>query len=95
MHDALGTGSDGVESLGVILRRSRGDESRVSFARRLGLSYTFVRSLELGIRLPSDSAIADVAQTLGLEEDALLIAAYCDRSPALASALRRGGRVRK
>ena len=78
---------------GQILRRARGHESRLSFARRLELSYTFVRSMEDGSRFPSDFVLETIAQRLNLNPDDLLLAAYCDRSPALATALRGHGIV--
>lgn len=73
--------------LGEILRNSRGKESRVQFARKLGLSYTFVRAMEHGLRYPSDKVLADIAQRLDLDAEELLLAAYCDRSQALAKVL--------
>ena len=76
---------------GQILRRARGHESRLSFSRRLELSYTFVRSMEDGSRFPSDFVLETIAQRLNLDPDDLLLAAYCDRSPALATALRGRG----
>ena len=47
--------------LGTILRTVRGSESRVQFARRLELSYTFVRALEHGQRFPSDPVLKRIA----------------------------------
>ena len=76
---------------GQILRRARGHESRLSFARRLELSYTFVRAMEDGSRFPSDFVLETIAKRLNLNPDDLLLAAYCDRSPALATALRGRG----
>lgn len=73
--------------LGEILRNSRGKESRVQFARKLGLSYTFVRAMEHGLRYPSDKVLLDIAQRLDLDADELLLAAYCDRSTYLAKVL--------
>ena len=73
--------------LGEILRESRGKESRVQFARKLGLSYTFVRAMEHGLRFPSDKVLTEIAQRLELDAEELLLAAYCDRSPALATVL--------
>ncbi len=77
--------------LSSILRGARGDDSRMSFAKRLGLSYTFVRSLEDGLRLPSDEVLTQIAANLGRSSDELLVAAYCDRSPMLSEALERLG----
>ena len=76
---------------GHILRQTRGKESRLSFSRRLELSYTFVRSMEEGTRFPSDSVLHEIAAKLSLDPDELLLAAYCDRSPALTDALARRG----
>ena len=73
--------------LGEILRESRGKESRVQFARKLGLSYTFVRAMEHGLRFPSDKVLMEIAQRLELDSEKLLLAAYCDRSPLLAKVL--------
>jgi len=73
--------------LGNILQRARGKESRVQFARRLGLSYTFVRAMEHGMRHPSDRVLVEIADRLGLDSSELLLAAYCDRSPMLARVL--------
>ena len=73
--------------LGNILQRTRGKESRVQFARRLGLSYTFVRAMEHGMRHPSDRVLVESADRLGLDSSELLLAAYCDRSPMLARVL--------
>ena len=74
---------------GAILRQCRGITSRVRFARRLGLSYIFVRSPEEGIRLPSDRVLLEIAERLCLEFEQLLLAAYSDRSLALAELLER------
>ncbi|MEM7515494.1 MAG: helix-turn-helix transcriptional regulator, partial [Planctomycetota bacterium] len=60
-------------------------------AKRLGLSYTFVRSLEEGLRRPSDEVLIEIASKLELDADLLLLAAYCDRSKHLEGALRRIG----
>ena len=73
--------------LGNILQRTRGKESRVQFARRLGLSYTFVRAMEHGMRHPSDRVLVELADRLGLDSSELLLAAYSDRSPMLARVL--------
>ena len=77
--------------LGTILRRARGDASRLSFARKLRLSYTFVRSLEEGLRLPSDDVLIEIADHLGLDRKELILAAYCDRSSVLEGTLRECG----
>lgn len=77
--------------LGNILQRTRGKESRVQFARRLGLSYTFVRAMEHGMRHPSDRVLVEMADRLGLDSSELLLAAYCDRSPMLARVLQMRG----
>ena len=77
--------------LGNILQRTRGKESRVQFARRLGLSYTFVRAMEHGMRHPSDRGLVEIADRLGLDSSELLLAAYCDRSPMLARVLETRG----
>lgn len=75
--------------LGRILQSWRGDTPRTELARILGLSYTFVRAMEMGERHPSDPELRKIAKTLGLSIDELFIAAYSDRSPALALALQR------
>ena len=77
--------------LGSLLRARRGTESRLSFVKKLRLSYTFVRSIEEGLRLPSDQIVAQIADSLDLDPEELLIAAYCDRSEPLARALARRG----
>ena len=77
--------------LGNILQRARGKESRVQFARRLGLSYTFVRAMEHGMRHPSDRVLVEISDRLGLDSSELLLAAYCDRSPMLARVLETRG----
>jgi len=77
--------------LGNILQRTRGKESRVQFARRLGLSYTFVRAMEHGMRHPSDRVLVEIADRLSLDASELLLAAYCDRSPMLARVLETKG----
>lgn len=77
--------------LGTILRRKRGNASRLSFARKLQLSYTFVRALEEGIRLPSDEVLMEIAEALDLDFRQLILAAYCDRSPTLEETLRGCG----
>lgn len=80
-----------MQRLGTILKRARGRESRVQFARRLGLSYTFVRAMEHGQRFPSDKVLLDIAGRLGLEPTEFLLAAWCDRSPDLDRVLRELG----
>lgn len=77
--------------LGDLIIQARGKESRVQFARRLGLSYTFTRALESGTRFPSDAVLAHIAKELGLELHKLVLAAYCARSQALTDALRHRG----
>ena len=77
--------------LGNILQRTRGKESRVQFARRLGLSYSFVRAMEHGMRHPSDRVLVEISDRLGLDSSELLLAAYCDRSPMLARVLETRG----
>ncbi len=77
--------------LGRILKEARGGQSRVQFARHLGLSYTFVRAMEHGSRYPSDKVLLDIAERLGIESGKMILAAYCDRSPDLAEALRVRG----
>jgi transcriptional regulator with XRE-family HTH domain len=69
--------------LGVYLRELRGEESRLQFAKKLGLSYTFVREMELGNRLPSDEVLLDLASRLHADHRRLLLYAYSDRSPPL------------
>jgi transcriptional regulator with XRE-family HTH domain len=73
--------------LGSILKKARGKESRVQFARKLELSYTFVRAMEHGLRFPSDKVLQEIAGRLGANPDELLLAAYCDRSLPLANVL--------
>ncbi|MFT7484667.1 MAG: transcriptional regulator with XRE-family HTH domain [Candidatus Paceibacteria bacterium] len=73
--------------LGAILKKARGKESRVQFARKLELSYTFVRAMEHGLRFPSDKVLLEIASRLGENPERLLLAAYCDRSPLLAEVL--------
>ena len=77
--------------LGSILKRARGKESRVQFARKLELSYTFVRAMEHGLRFPSDKVLLEIADRLGEDAETLFLAAYCDRSPTLAKVLRGRG----
>jgi transcriptional regulator with XRE-family HTH domain len=73
--------------LGVYLRQLRGDQSRLQFAKRLGLSYTFVREMELGNRLPSDGVLLELAASLQADPRRLLLYAYSDRSPPLRKVL--------
>jgi len=77
--------------LGLILKRARGKQSRVQFARKLGLSYTFVRAMEHGLRFPSDKVLLEIAERLKVDPGDLLMAAYCDRSPQLAEVLEHRG----
>jgi transcriptional regulator with XRE-family HTH domain len=77
--------------LGAILKRARGKESRVQFARKLELSYTFVRAMEHGLRYPSDKVLMEIAERLGVDPEEMFLAAYCDRSPMLAQVLRDRG----
>lgn len=77
--------------LGSILKNARGKESRVQFARKLELSYTFVRAMEHGLRFPSDKVLLEIAQRLNESPENLLLAAYCDRSPLLANVLESRG----
>ena len=77
--------------LGAILKNARGKESRVQFARKLELSYTFVRAMEHGLRFPSDKVLLEIADRLGENSEELLLAAYCDRSPLLAEVLSARG----
>lgn len=74
-----------------ILLEHRGCESRAKFASRLGLSYTFVREMELGNRLPSDEILTRIAVTLEAPIGPLFQAVYCDRSPGLAAHIEGGG----
>lgn len=73
--------------LGHCLREIRGGQSRLQFAKRLGLSYTFVREMELGNRLPSDEVLLSLATRLEADYGRLVLFAHCDRSPALKSVL--------
>ena len=79
--------------LGNLLKAHRGEESRLSFVKRLKLSYTFVRSMEEGLRLPSDEIIQQIATCLEIDMDELILATYCDRSALLAKALQSRGLV--
>jgi transcriptional regulator with XRE-family HTH domain len=84
-----------VESLfGAQLLEARGDQNRRQFARRLGLSYTFVTEMERGNRLPSDQILMNIAQQLELDPQALIVAAYSDRSPILRRILADKGLIR-
>ena len=87
---ALSEASQGV-LFARLLRRARGDESRLGFSKRIGFSYTFVRAMEAGTRFPSDEVLQDIAMRLHINADELLLAAHCDRSPALTRALKRLG----
>ncbi len=77
--------------LGSILRKARGKDSRVQFARKLELSYTFVRAMEHGLRFPSDKVLLEIAERLGEDPENLFLAAYCDRSSHLAEVLKDRG----
>ena len=77
--------------LGAILRKARGKDSRVQFARKLELSYTFVRAMEHGLRFPSDKVLLEIADRLDEDAEELFLAAYCDRSPHLAGVLKGRG----
>ena len=50
-----------------------------------------MRSLEEGLRLPSDEVLIEIAERLGLDRKELIIAAYCDRSATLEETLRQCG----
>jgi transcriptional regulator with XRE-family HTH domain len=80
-----------VKNLGTKLRTLRGSRSLVAFARALGLSYTFVREMERGNRLPSDDVIHQLAERLGVDAGELALLTYCDRSELLAAHLRTLG----
>jgi transcriptional regulator with XRE-family HTH domain len=69
--------------LGACLRDLRAGQSRLKFAKQIGLSYTFVREMELGNRLPSDEVLFTIASRLSTDPRRLVLCAYCDRSPAL------------
>lgn len=73
--------------LGAYLHQLRGTESRLQFSKRLGLSYTFVREMELGNRLPSDEVMSKIATRLGADPRRLFLYAYSDRSAALRKVL--------
>ncbi len=73
--------------LGAYLRHLRGTQSRLQFAKRLSLSYTFVREMELGNRLPSDEVLLKISTRLEADQRRLFIYAYSDRSPTLRKAL--------
>ena len=76
------------------LLEARGPQNRRQFARRLGLSYTFVTEMERGNRLPSDQILLGIAEELGLDPKRLLLAAYGDRSPSLRRILADKGLIR-
>jgi len=69
------------------LRDLRAGQSRLQFAKTLGLSYTFVREMELGNRLPSDEVLLELASRISADPRPLVFCAYCDRSPALRKVL--------
>lgn len=79
--------------LGNLLKAHRGEESRLSFVKKLQLSYTFVRSMEEGLRLPSDEIIQQISEKLEIDVDELILATYCDRSSLLSQALQARGIV--
>ena len=76
-----------------MLQARRGAASSLSFVKKLSLSYTFVRSMEEGLRLPSDEIVVRIAECLDISTEELLLAAYCDRSAALAAILQERGLV--
>lgn len=80
-----------MKRLGAILKRARGKQSRVQFARKLGLSYTFTRAMEHGLRFPSDEVLLGIAERIDRDSSELLLAAYADRSPLLAKVLAERG----
>ncbi|MCC6408102.1 MAG: helix-turn-helix transcriptional regulator [Planctomycetes bacterium] len=82
---------DPVNRLGTRLKSLRGARSLVAFAKALGLSYTFVREMERGNRLPSDDVIVQLAERLGVDAGELALLTYCDRSQMLAEHLRAIG----
>lgn len=69
----------------------RGTRSLVAFAKSLGLSYTFVREMERGNRLPSDEVTLQLAERLQIDAGELSLLTYCDRSPMLAEHLQKLG----
>jgi transcriptional regulator with XRE-family HTH domain len=75
------------------LAAARGTSSRRKFAQQLGLSYTFVREMELGNRFPSDELVAQIAGQLHLDERRCLLEVYHDRSPALGAIFEHLGLV--
>lgn len=77
--------------LAQLLIAFRGTETRAAFARRLHLSYTFVREMEMGNRFPSDENLVAIATELGFDPKTLAVLAYCDRSALLAQALEASG----
>ncbi|MCK6445897.1 MAG: helix-turn-helix domain-containing protein [Planctomycetes bacterium] len=77
--------------LGSRLRLLRGARSLVAFSRALGLSYTFVREMERGNRLPSDDVILLLAERLQVDSGELALLTYCDRAALLAEHLTRRG----
>lgn len=77
--------------LGTRLRSLRGGRSLVAFSRALGLSYTFVREMERGNRLPSDAVILRLAERLQCDAGELALLCHCDRSALLAEHLERLG----
>lgn len=72
---------------GDYLRLLRGELSRAKFAKLVGLSYTFVREMELGNRLPSDEVLLQIAGRLEIDQSRLVLYTHCDRSPPLREVL--------
>ncbi|MBI5434392.1 MAG: helix-turn-helix transcriptional regulator [Planctomycetes bacterium] len=81
----------GAPRLGSRLRCLRGDESPAAFAERLGVEVTFLHEVELGVRLPEDEQLARFARRLAVDPGELILLAYLDRSPLLASYLAARG----
>lgn len=77
--------------LATYLHQMRGQDSLVAFSRKLGLSYTFVREMERGNRLPSDDVIVRIGERLAVDPTDLALLTYRDRSSLLAQALSRRG----
>jgi transcriptional regulator with XRE-family HTH domain len=77
--------------LGPRLRNLRGQRSLAAFAKALDLSYTFVREMERGNRLPSDEVLVQLAERLQVDAGELALLTYCDRSELLAEHLGKCG----
>jgi transcriptional regulator with XRE-family HTH domain len=77
--------------LGTRLRSLRGPRSLAALAKVLDLSYTFVREMERGNRLPSDEVLVHIAHSLKVEAGELALMTYCDRSELLAAHLAKCG----